>query len=49
MAACGCASIDELHENAELELVSGLAIREGNVHDIVQFGGDRDSLSSWSI
>ena len=50
MASCGCASISELHEKAELELVSGLSIREGKVHDILQFGGDeRDSLSSWSI
>ncbi len=50
MASCGCASISELHEKAELELVSGLSIREGQVHDIWQFGGgERDSLSSWSI
>jgi len=50
MASCGCATIAELHENAELELVSGLSIREGQVHDILQFGGgERDSLSSWSI
>jgi len=49
MASCGCASIRQLHERAELELVSGLSIREGQVHDILQFGGDRDSLSSWSI
>ena len=50
MASCGCASIGELHEKAELELVSGLSIREGKVHDILQFGGgERDSLSSWSI
>jgi len=50
MASCGCASIAELHAKAELELVSGLSIREGKVHDIVQFGGsERDSLSSWSI
>ena len=49
MASCGCQSIEQLHERAELELVSGLSIREGQVHDILQFGGDRDSLSSWSI
>ena len=50
MASCGCASIAELHEKAELELVSGLSIREGKVHDILQFGGgERDTLSSWSI
>lgn len=50
MASCGCASIAELHSKAELELVSGLSIREGKVHDILQFGGgERDSLSSWSV
>jgi len=49
MASCGCATIRELHERAGLELVSGLSIREGKAHDILQFGGDRDSLSSWSI
>jgi len=49
MASCGCASIAELHEKAELELVSGLAIREGKVHDIIHFGGDRDTLSNWSL
>jgi IMP dehydrogenase len=50
MASCGCATLRELHEKAELELVSGLSIREGQVHDILQFGGtDRDSLSIWSI
>ena len=49
MASCGCATIAELHEKAELELVSALAIREGKVHDIVQFGwGEGDSLSNWS-
>ena len=50
MASCGCATISELHANAELELVSDLSIREGKVHDVLQFGGgERDSLSSWSI
>lgn len=50
MASCGCATIADLHEKAELELVSGLSIREGKVHDILQFGsGERDSLNSWSI
>ena len=49
MASCGCATIAELHEKAELELVSALSIREGKVHDIIQFGwGEADSLSSWS-
>ncbi len=50
MASCGCASISELHDRAELELVSDLSIREGKVHDIWQFGGgERDSLSNWSV
>ncbi len=49
MASCGCATIAELQEKAELELVSALAIREGKVHDIVQFGWDEgNSLSNWS-
>jgi IMP dehydrogenase len=49
MASCGCATIAELHEKAELELVSALSIREGKVHDIIQFGwGEADSLSNRS-
>ncbi len=49
MSSCGCASIQELHENAELELVSPLAIREGQVHDIVQAGSEAGgSLRKWS-
>ncbi len=34
MSTCGVSTIRELHENAELELVSALSIREGKVHDI---------------
>ena len=50
MASCGCTTIAELHEKAELELVSALSIREGKVHDIIQFGwGEADSLSNWSV
>jgi IMP dehydrogenase len=48
VASCGCATIAELHDNAELELVSALSIREGKVHDILQLGAEADSLSSWS-
>ncbi len=48
LSSCGCRTIAELHANAELELVSALAIREGKVHDILQLGGEVDSLSSWS-
>ncbi len=48
LSSCGCRTMAELHANAELELVSALAIREGKVHDILQLGGEADSLSSWS-
>ncbi len=48
LSSCGCRTIGDLHDNAELELVSALAIREGKVHDILQLGGEADSLSSWS-
>lgn len=40
MSTCGVTSIEELHERAELELVSALAIREGQVHDIYLPGPD---------
>lgn len=36
MSTCGVKNIKELHEKAELELVSALSIREGKVHDIYQ-------------
>ncbi len=50
MSSCGCATIADLHTNAELEVVSGLSIREGKVHDVLQFGGtEGDSLSNWSL
>jgi IMP dehydrogenase len=48
LSSCGCATMAELHERAELELVSALSIREGKVHDILQLGAEADSLSSWS-
>ncbi len=34
MSSVGVSTIEELHEKAELEVVSALSIREGNVHDI---------------
>ena len=34
MSSCGVSTIKELHEKAELEVVSSLSIREGKVHDI---------------
>jgi IMP dehydrogenase len=33
-SSAGVASISDLHKHAQLELVSGLSIREGQVHDI---------------
>ncbi len=40
MSSCGCATIKELHQLAELEVVSALSIREGDVHDIYLPGTD---------
>lgn len=34
MSTCGVTNIQELHDKAELEIVSALSIREGKVHDI---------------
>jgi IMP dehydrogenase len=34
MSTSGSANIQEFHENAELELISALSIREGKAHDI---------------
>jgi len=34
MSSCGCPSIPILHREVELEVVSALSIREGEVHDI---------------
>lgn len=36
MGTCGVMNIKEFHQNAELELVSALSIREGKAHDIYQ-------------
>jgi IMP dehydrogenase len=49
MASCGVADIHALHQNAELELVSALSIREGQVHDVVlpRSGGVDDSPRTW--
>ena len=40
MSSCGCATIEALHATAELEVVSALSIREGDVHDIHMPGSD---------
>lgn len=48
LSTCGCATIGELHERAVLEVVSGLSIREGQVHDIHVPGLDgRCMPGSW--
>ncbi|MBI5547292.1 MAG: IMP dehydrogenase [Deltaproteobacteria bacterium] len=49
MASCGVADIGDLHHNAEMELVSALSIREGQVHDVVLPRGASadDSPRSW--
>jgi len=49
MSACGCRTIQDLHESAQLELVTPYAIREGQVHDVFQPGGETvGSLRKWS-
>ncbi|MBM4372588.1 MAG: IMP dehydrogenase, partial [Deltaproteobacteria bacterium] len=40
MSSCGCATLEELHRDAEIEAVSALSIREGDVHDIFMPGND---------
>ncbi|MFH1727278.1 MAG: IMP dehydrogenase [Pseudomonadota bacterium] len=48
MSSAGVKDIQELHEKAELELVSALSIREGKVHDIYMPGADGQySSKSW--
>lgn len=34
LSSCGCSTVEELRMEAELEVVSALSIREGQVHDI---------------
>lgn len=48
MSTCGCQNIRELHEKAELELVSALSIREGKVHDIYQ-GSENNENQDYTI
>jgi len=48
MSSCGCANIIELHEKAEVELVSALSIREGQVHDVFTVGGEHDNSMKWN-
>lgn len=43
LTTCGAGSIKELHNNAVLELVSALSIREGKVHDIFMPESRNDS------
>ena len=42
MSSVGAANIKELHEKAELEVVSALSIREGKAHDIYLPGSEND-------
>ncbi len=49
LSTCGVSSIPELHQHAELELVSSLSIREGKVHDVFvpqnnDYLGDNDQF-----
>jgi len=49
MSSCGCQTIPDLHERAQLELVTPYAIREGQVHDIFQPGSETaGSLRTWN-
>ncbi len=45
MSSVGAANIKELHEKAELEVVSALSIREGKPHDIYLPGSENDYSS----
>ncbi|MCF7919203.1 MAG: IMP dehydrogenase [Candidatus Cloacimonetes bacterium] len=45
MSTSGSANIKEFHENAELELISALSIREGKVHDIF-IPGDTNNVDA---
>ena len=46
MSSVGAATIKELHEKAELEVVSALSIREGKVHDIYMPGKENSYTSN---
>jgi len=49
MSSCGCQTIPELHERAQLELVTPYAIREGQVHDVLQPGSETvGALRKWA-
>jgi len=49
MSSCGCQTIQELHERAQLELVTPYAIREGQVHGVLQPGSETaGSLRKWT-
>jgi IMP dehydrogenase len=47
MGTCGAKNLEEFHQNARLELVSALSIREGRVHDIYQ-GSERTEYDEFS-
>ncbi|MBN2460265.1 MAG: IMP dehydrogenase [Candidatus Cloacimonetes bacterium] len=44
LSTCGVRNIAELHQKAQLELISALSIREGKVHDIMQTGDTNDTI-----
>jgi len=49
MSSCGCKTIQDLHERAQLELVTPYAIREGKVHDVFQPGSETvGNLGTWN-
>jgi len=49
-ASAGAADIGQLHQNAVLEIVSGLSIREGQPHDIILPGQSTSySGKSWGV
>ncbi len=48
MSSVGAATIRELHEKAELEVVSALSIREGKAHDIYLPGNENSyNVTNW--
>jgi len=49
MSSCGCRTIQDFHERTELELVTPYAIREGQVHDVLQPGRETvGALRKWT-
>lgn len=36
MCNCGATTIEALHKNAKMTLVSAISIKEGGAHDVIQ-------------